>query len=246
MSGLQAGTDLLASGNWRAGVYVGYLDGSADVSGNARGVIGRVGYNDLQSRYLGGYATWMDASGLYADAVLQGVSHRYTVRPDINPSASGKSSSATASIETGKAFALAEGWIIEPQAQLAYQRSSFDDVLISGARVQQDADGGWIGRLGVRIKGNMATRAGRLQPYGRFNVYHASSGSDIATFVGPAASTHIASATGYTSTELAAGMTLALTPVVTLYGEVGQLFNAGGDVKVKSSVQGSLGMRVSW
>ncbi|MDM0074340.1 autotransporter outer membrane beta-barrel domain-containing protein [Variovorax sp. J2P1-59] len=246
VSGLQAGTDLLAGGNWRAGIYVGYLDGSADVSGNARGAVGRVGYNDLQSRYLAGYATWMDASGLYADAVLQGGSHRYTVRPDGNPSASGKSNSTTASIETGKAFALAEGWSIEPQAQLAYQRSSFDDVLIGGARVQQDADGGWIGRLGVRIKGDIATRAGRLEPYGRFNVYYAGSGTDVATFVGPAASTRIASATGHTSTEVAAGMTLALTRVVTLYGELGRLFNAGGEVKVKSSVQGSLGMRVSW
>lgn len=246
VSGLQAGTDLLASGNWRAGLYVGYLDGSADVSGNARGVLGRVGYNDLQSRYLGGYATWMDASGLYADAVLQGGSHRYNVRPDGNPSTSGKSSSATASIETGKPFALAEGWSIEPQAQLAYQHGSFDDVLISGARVQQDADGGWIGRLGVRVKGDIATRAGRLQPYGRFNVYYAGSGTDVATFVSPAASTRIASATGYTSTELAAGMTLALSTTTTLYGEVGHLFNAGGDVKVKSSVQGSLGLRMSW
>ncbi|MDM0104149.1 autotransporter outer membrane beta-barrel domain-containing protein [Variovorax sp. J22R24] len=246
VSGLQAGTDLLATGNWRAGVYVGYLDGSADVSGNARGTLGRVGYNDLQSRYLAGYATWMDASGVYADAVLQSGSHRYTVRPDGNPSASGKPNSTTASIEAGKAFALADGWAVEPQAQLAYQRSSFDDVLIGGARVQQDADGGWIGRLGARIKGDIATRAGRLQPYGRFNVYYAGSGTDVATFVGPAASTRIASSTGYTSTEVAAGMTLALTPVVTLYGEAGRLFNAGGDVKVKSSVQGSLGMRVSW
>ena len=115
------------------------------------------------------------------------------MRPDGNLSASGKSSSAIASIETGKPFALAEGWTIEPQAQLAYQHGSFDDVLISGARVQQDADGGWIGRLGVRVKGDIATRAGRLQPYGRFNVYYAGSGTDVATFVSPAASTRIAS-----------------------------------------------------
>ena len=38
VSGLQAGTDLLVMDGWRAGVYVGYLDGNADVSGNARGV----------------------------------------------------------------------------------------------------------------------------------------------------------------------------------------------------------------
>lgn len=246
VSGLQAGTDLLANGNWRAGVYVGYLDGGADVSGSARGVIGRLGSNDLQSRYLGGYATWMDSTGLYADAVLQGGSHRYDVRPDINPSASGKSSSTAASLEVGKPFPLAEGWSIEPQAQIAYQRSKFDNVLISGALISQDAESGWIGRLGVRVKGDIATRAGRLQPYARVNLYHASSGTDVATFIGPAASTPIASTTGYTSTEAAGGMTLTLSPVTTLYGEISHLFSSGGDLRVKSSVQGSLGVRISW
>ncbi|MGO4393296.1 autotransporter outer membrane beta-barrel domain-containing protein [Variovorax sp. M-6] len=246
VSGVQAGTDLLATGGWRAGIYVGTLDGNADVVGNARGLVAAVGSNDLQSRYLGGYATWMGADGLYADAVLQGGRHSYTVQPQGNLNAEGKSNSLTASIEAGKSFVLAEGWTIEPQAQLIYQRNRFDDVLIGGARVSQDADGGWIGRLGVRIKGDVATAAGRLQPYGRVNVYQAGSGTDVATFIGPAASTRIASATGYTSTELAAGMTLALTPTATLYGEVGQLYNTGGDAKVKSSLQGSIGMRLSW
>lgn len=246
VSGVQAGTDLLASGNWRAGIYVGTLDGSAQVVGNARGLIASVGSNDLQSRYFGGYATWMGSDGLYADAVLQGARHSYTVQPNGNPNVDGKSNSVTASIETGKAFPLGEGWTIEPQAQLVHQSNSFDNVLIGGAVVTQDASGGWIGRLGVRVKGDVATAAGRLQPYGRFNVYHGSSGTDVATFIGPAASTPIGSATGYTSTEVAAGMTLALTPATTLYGEVGQLFSASGDAKVKSSVQGSVGVRVSW
>ncbi|MDM0022557.1 autotransporter outer membrane beta-barrel domain-containing protein [Variovorax saccharolyticus] len=246
VSGVQAGTDLLASGNWRAGIFVGSLDGNADVAGNARGLIAAVGSNDLQSRYFGGYATWLGSDGLYADAVLQGGRHRYTVQPNGNLNIDGKSNSLTASIETGKSFALAEGWTIEPQAQLIRQSNSFDNVLIGGALVTQDANGGWIGRLGVRVKGEVATAAGRLQPYARFNVYRASSGTDVATFIGPAASTPIASAAGYTSTELAGGMTLALTPAVTLYGEVGQLYNAGGDAKVKSSVQGSIGMRLSW
>lgn len=246
VSGLQAGTDLFAAGNWRAGIYVGYLDGGADVSGNARGTSGRVGSNDLQSRYLGGYATWMDGSGWYADVVVQGGSHRYTVRPDLSLSASGKADSLTASIETGKAFALAGSWTIEPQAQLAWQRSSFDDVLIGGATVRQDAASGWIGRLGVRVKGDFATGAGRLQPYGRVNLYHAGSGTDVATFVGPAASTPIASATGYTSAEVAGGATLALSASTTLYGEVGHVFDVGGDARVKSSVQGSVGVRVAW
>jgi outer membrane autotransporter protein len=246
VSGLQAGTDLLASANWRAGLYVGFLDGGADVSGNARGTLGRAGNTDLQSRYLGGYATWMDASGLYADAVLQAGRHRTTVRPDGNPSASGRAESLAASIEAGKSFPLAANWRIEPQAQLIYQRSRFDDVLISGANVRQDADGGWIGRLGVRIQGDIATGAGRLQPYARANLYRASGGADVSEFIGPAATTRIASASGYSSGEVAGGFTLAVTPVTSLYGEVGRVFAIGGDASVKSSVQGSVGVKLSW
>ena len=246
VSGVQAGTDLLVSGNWRAGVYVGSLDGGADVSGNARGITAKVGHNELQSRYLGGYATWMDASGLYADAVVQAGSHRYGVRPDGNPTASGKARSVTTSIEVGQSFALAEGWRIEPQAQLIHQRTRFDDVQIRGATVRQDSDGGWIGRLGVRIKGDITTAAGRLAPYARANLYRTGGGADVAEFIGPAASTRIASASGYTSAELAGGFTLAVTRATSVYGEVGRLFSTGGDARVKSSVQGSVGLKVRW
>ena len=246
VSGIQAGTDLLASGAWRAGLYVGTLDGNAGVVGNARGLIASVGSNDLKSRFLGGYATWMDGDGLYADAVLQGGRHSYTVQPYGNLNIDGKASSLTASIEAGKAFALGEGWTIEPQAQLIHQSMRFDNVLIGGALVTQDAGGGWIGRLGVRVKGDVMTAAGRLQPYGRLNVYRAGSGTDVATFIGPAASTPIASPVGSTSTEVAAGMTLALTSATTLYGEVGQIYSAGGAAKVQSTLQGSIGMRLRW
>ncbi|MDR6536375.1 outer membrane autotransporter protein [Variovorax soli] len=247
LSGLQAGSDLLVSGNWRFGLYVGGLDGSADVSGFANSTIGRVGSTDLRSRYLGGYASWRDAdSGWYVDTVVQAGSHRYTVRPDASFTVSGKARSVSASVEAGKSFALAEGWSIEPQVQLIHQRNHLDDVTIAGARVHQDANGGWIGRVGLRIKGSIATELGRLQPYARINVYRASSGADLVDFVGPAVVTRIASASGYTATEVAGGLSLALTPAMTLYGEVGRTTSNGGEARVKSSVQGTMGVRVSW
>ncbi|MDM0117932.1 autotransporter outer membrane beta-barrel domain-containing protein [Variovorax sp. J22R133] len=246
VSGLQAGTDLLVMNGWRSGVYVGYLDGTADVSGNARGVNGDVGSNDLRSRFLGAYATWMDTSAWYVDSVLQGASHRYEIRPDGNPSVSGKASGFMASVEGGKAFALTERWSVEPQAQLAWQHNSFDDLILGGARVQQDSGSGWIARLGLRIRGDLATAAGRLQPYGRLNFYHANFGGDAALFIGPAASTVIASDGSYSAGEVAAGATLALTPATSLYGEIGHQWNIGGDATVKSSVQGSLGIKVRW
>jgi outer membrane autotransporter protein len=225
---------------------VGYLDGGADVTGNARGITSRVGSNDLQSRYLGAYATWMDAGGFYVDGVLQGGSQRYTVRPEINPSVSGKASSLAASIEAGKPFALSERWSIEPQAQLVYQHINPDDVLLSGAQVRHDTDSGWIARLGVRIKGDLVTGAGRLQPYARLNLYRANFGNDVVTFIGPAGATAIASAGGYNAAEAAAGATLALMATASLYGEIGHLWNIGGDATVKSSVQASLGVKIRW
>jgi outer membrane autotransporter protein len=238
LDGFQVGTDLWADGNWHAGIYVGQLDGDISVNGFARGVYGSVGRNDLRSRYLGAYTTWYGANGFYADAVLQAADHRYTVQPQGNASVSGKGDSQTASIEVGQSLALGQGWTIEPQLQLIYQRVDLDDVSISGARVQQDSDNGWVARAGVRLKGQMSTSLGALQPYGRVNLYRASSGTDIARFVGPAATTDIATRTG--------GLTLALNPTWSVYGEVGQMFAVGGDARIKSGVQGSVGVKARW
>ena len=236
----------MAGRDWRAGVYVGQLEGDAGVSGNARGLTARVGSNGLQSRYLGAYATWMDASGFFVDGVVQGSRQRYTAYPDTNPNVSGKASTFAASIETGKAFAIHERWRIEPQAQLIYQRIDPDEVALSGARVRYDVRGGWLARLGVRVKGDLATGLGRFQPYARLNLYRASFGRDTASFAGPAAVTAIASSSGYSAGEATAGATLSLTPATSLYGEIGRLWNLGGDAAVKSSVQASLGLKARW
>jgi subtilase-type serine protease len=96
------------------------------------------------------------------------------------------------------------------------------------------------------VKGEIGTGLGTLQPYGRFNVYKASSGADVARFVNGASRTDIAAPTGGTSTELAGGFTLALGSSTTLYGELGKLWASGGNAKVKSSVNGSVGVRVKW
>jgi outer membrane autotransporter protein len=248
LSGFQAGTDLLAMPNWRAGLYVGQLDGNVRASGSAGGVANqRVGANDLRSQYLGAYGTYTSDDGFYADTVLQAGRHRYTVQPLSNGGAAGKGSSLLASIEAGQSFALgADGWRIEPQLQLVHQRMSLDDAMLPGVRVQQHAGNGWIVRAGVRVKGEVAMGVGTLQPYGRFNVYKSSKGADIARFVNPAATTSISSATGSTSTELAGGFTLALDATTSLYGEVGKLWSSGGDAKVKSGINASAGVRVRW
>ncbi|WP_418126103.1 autotransporter outer membrane beta-barrel domain-containing protein [Variovorax sp. 160MFSha2.1] len=248
LTGFQAGTDLLATPNWRAGLYVGQLDGDASVRGFASGIqnLG-VGRNDLRSQYLGVYGTYTSDSGFYADAVVQSGRHRYTVEPLASQGMSGKGNSLLGSIEVGQSFALGgSGWRIEPQLQLIHQHMDLGNSAIVGAVVQPQADSGWIARAGVRVKGEIATGVGTLQPYGRFNVYRTSSGADIARFVNGATTTDIAAPTGGTSTELAGGFTLALGESTSLYGEIGKLWASGGNARVKSSINGSVGVRVKW
>ena len=248
LTGFQAGTDLLATPNWRAGLYVGQLDGDATVNGFASGVNNlRTGRTDLRSQYVGVYGTYTGESGFYADAVVQSGRHRYTVQTNIGTAAEGKGNSLLGSIEVGQSFALgASGWSVEPQLQLIHQRLDLGNSTILGAVVQPDADSGWIARAGVRVKGQVDTGMGALQPYGRLNVYRTSSGTDVARFLNGTTRSGIEAPTGGTSTELAGGFTLAVGQTTSLYGELGKLWSSGGDAKVKSSINGSVGVRVRW
>lgn len=248
LRGFQTGVDLHAPAGspLRAGVYVGQLEGRVDVQGFARGVQGAVGSNDLRSRYLAAYATWRDEKDRYADAVVQAGSHRYGVEASGNAPAGGKGRSLVAALEAGQAFALTAGWYIEPQAQIVYQKLRLDNMPISGAVVSQQTGGGWLGRLGVRVRGEMATAAGLLQPYARLNFYGANAGTDVAQFVNAAAVTRIAGTTGYRSVELAAGFSLRVSGEASIYGELGRLHAMGGAARVRSSLLGSAGLRMRW
>jgi fibronectin-binding autotransporter adhesin len=184
--------------------------------------------------------------GWYADAVLQAGQHRYNVQPIATLGSSGKGKSLLASLEVGKAFDIGSGWTVEPQLQLIHQTLRMDDTGISGARVSQDPNDGLIVRAGVRVKGEIATGAGTLQPYGRINVFHASGGADVAQFLNLGGSTAIRSETGSSSTEVAGGVTLALGDRTAIYGELGKLWASGGPARIKSSVNASVGVRVRW
>lgn len=248
LSGFQAGLDLYADSSIKAGIYVGQLEGSMGVKGFASGVERKdVGSNYLRTRYLGMYGTWQAPSGLYADAVLQGADYRSNLRTESDKApASTKGSGWMASLEMGQPLALSSHWQIEPQAQIIYRQLSIDDTALSHATVKSQADDDWTVRLGARIKGNFATSAGVLQPYGRIHVYKASNTTDIASFAAPGGTTDIQAKGGYTATEMAAGASLRINPRTSFYAELGKLWANGGDSRVKSGVQASIGVKAQW
>lgn len=246
-SGLQAGTDLWADARWRVGLYAGQLDSDFDVRGFAGGVANAaVGGNALRSQYLGAYASWSRPDGLYIDAVLQGGQHRYAVNPLNSPTASGKASSLSSSIEIGHALPLVGHWRIEPQLQLVHQDLDIDAVDIPGAQVQQRHRGNWLGRVGMRIAGDLNTTVGRLRPYANLNLYRTASGSDSTPFVNPMATTTITTGGAGTSAELAAGLALTVGNHTSLHASLGRRWALGGDAGVRAQLQASLGLRVHW
>lgn len=246
LNGFQAGTDLWTHPSWRAGLYLGQLEGDMDVKGFASGSANyAAGRNELRSQYLGAYATWQ-RDALSVDAVLQLGHHRYTATPAQGQATTGKGDSLMASVEVGQGFALTPRWQIEPSVQLAYQRLSLDDTGLSGATVQQDTDGSWIARAGVRVKGLFNAGPGALRPHASLNLYQRSNSTDVTRFLGGAGGTDVTSQTGGSSGELSAGATWQLSSTVSLYGELSQLWDLGGDARTDSGISGGVGIRVLW
>jgi outer membrane autotransporter protein len=231
-----------------AGFYVGKLDARSDISGmtGATAASAWVGSLNPDASVLGGYWTHKSASSLYVDAVLQrswysGDGMAVTgVNADINGSGN------LASLEIGRGFATSEKWTLEPQAQLLYHTSEFDDISIPNAVVSFGNNDSTVGRLGLRLVGDYALNDGRpLKPYLRANWWHGFDGSYQTVFSTPVAAAVIETRNGYDSGEVGAGFTLALTDGVSLYGELDHAFALGSDAsELSKGVSASLGVRV--
>ncbi|CAB3957979.1 hypothetical protein LMG6001_04979 [Achromobacter insolitus] len=248
LTGFQAGVDVYADRNLKAGLYVGQLDGDMGVRGFSSGMERKyAGYNNLRGRYVGMYGTWQHDSGLYADAVIQGADYRGSLRTaDTGAGATTKGHGWLASLEVGKPIALGSSWQLEPQAQIIYRKLNLDDTTLSLAKVKNEADDDWTLRLGARVKGSYSIGGTVLQPFARVNLYKASNTTDVASFSAPGGTTDIRAKGGYTSTELAVGAMLQLNRSTSLYGDVGKLWANSGDSRIKTGTQGSIGLKVLW
>jgi outer membrane autotransporter protein len=246
-SGEQLGVDLLASRSNRVGAYGGNLAWGSQVWGFASGIDNlSVGSLHGHTNYAGLYWTHRAESGWYSDAVLQQGWQHGTAQAAEGGSNDIHGHSTVASLEMGKPFKLAERWAVEPQAQVIVGKQHLDSQSIAAADIDQDLDTNVTGRLGFRVTGDFQTNQGRLQPYGRFNVWHGFSGTNDMSVGGPAGDTSIGTEHGYTSGELALGGTWTLNRRVRLYGEAGHMFPMGGSQRVSAEHTISAGILVAW
>lgn len=70
--------------------------------------------------------------------------------------------------------------------------------------------------------------------------------SSKALFGKDGGTTDIQAKGGYTATEMAAGASLRINPRTSFYAELGKLWANGGDSRVRSGVQASIGVKAQW
>jgi outer membrane autotransporter protein len=247
LNGFQVGNDLFASQtsagqNQRTGFFVGHSRLKGDVDGFNQGFQGkRAGEVKLQGESAGLYWTLTDPKGWYVDTVamytwLNGESHS-----DRGLKIDNDGHAITLSVETGYPFAVADNWVIEPQAQVIHQKVDLKTQDDGISRVSFDSDSALTGRLGARLKGNYKVTDLPLEPYLRANLWHTLSGTDTVTFDD---STEIKTEQRASSADLGIGAILTLAPAVSVYANADYSRNI--DSNSSRGISGNLGVRWDW
>lgn len=256
---LQGGVDLYKNERGQisdvAGLYVAYGHGVMDVTQNRQIETRKAGRNDFNALTLGGYWTRFSDSGWYLDSVLQGTWYDVTTKskrqtligfPDQDVDGFG----LAASLEGGYSIDLADGWQLQPQAQLVWQNINMHGFNDGAADIRYDDLNSLAGRIGVRaartwqIEPGGATEPSRLASiWGRVNLWHEFAAK---------AQTDISSATGFvpfaanldeTWLEVGIGATAQVSKRTSLYGNVNFSSTLDGD---NYAWNGKLGLRVNW
>jgi outer membrane autotransporter protein len=250
LAGFQAGYDVVVSNPGEAiQNTLGFYVGSGQARGNVDAVYGGpAGKVSMDAYSLGAYWTHTQASGLYIDTVLQGTFFtEASASSDLGEQLRSDGFGLNASLEAGYRFDLGGGWAIEPQAQLVYQRLSFEDGADSFGSVNFDAANDVLGGIGARVSRDWLLESGtKLTGSARASLWNAfGDGTEVAfADLSGANAVSFESGLGGTSLQLDLDASMAVSESVSL-------FVAGDyDVRVDSeqghAVGGRIGFNVSW
>ncbi len=179
-TGFQFGHDLLhktssTGTQQRAGVTVQYAHSSMDAKDRVRPLVGLgedTGSMNSNSVGLGGYYTRMNQAGAYLDVVSQ-VNHLTNKFSDsYGGNSKQKGWQFGLSAEVGKPVADLGGWKFEPQAQLSYLHTRYDDFTDRYSNIDGLNASQLRGRLGLRVYKDFMVDNKAAQYYGIVNVHH--------------------------------------------------------------------------
>jgi outer membrane autotransporter protein len=246
--GLQAGTDVYRhdrpdGSRDQAGAYFA-IGGD---QGRVTHFDGRQGDSDFAAYTLGGYWTHFGPTGWYIDAVLQGTF--YDINSTANrglPTLRTAAQGTAASLEGGYPFKFANGYFIEPQAQLVYQNIHINDANDIAAQIRFADVDSLAGRIGARFGRTRALDESGQQTitaWIRPNLWNEFRGNPITSFSSETGFIPFHADLGGLWGELNAGVSAKVNPNTTLYANASyqSRFDGAG-----FAYDGKVGLRVNW
>lgn len=171
---IQGGYDTKTSRDWTVGGQVSYLRGSEDYVFNGSGkvksyAVGAYGLKDLgKNQYV------------HVESQVGRISNEFTARNEIGQAKSGdvKSNAYSFGIRYGKTIKSANGFYVEPQAQLNYTHFGGRDFTAGNVSVNQAGVNSTSGKLGLEV----GKQFGNGNLYTRFAAGHAFTGNVKTTY----------------------------------------------------------------
>ena len=171
---IQGGYDTKTSRDWTVGGQVSYLRGSEDYVFNGSGkvksyAVGAYGLKDLgKDQYV------------HVESQVGRISNEFTARNEIGQDKSGdvKSNAYSIGVRYGKTIKSANGFYVEPQAQLNYTHFGGRDFTAGNVSVNQSGVNSTSGKLGLEV----GKQFGNGNLYTRFAAGHAFTGNVKTTY----------------------------------------------------------------
>ena len=171
---IQGGYDTKTNRDWTVGGQVSYLRGSEDYVFNGSGkvksyAVGAYGLKDLgKDQYV------------HVESQVGRISNEFTARNEIGQAKSGdvKSNAYSIGVRYGKTIKSANGFYVEPQAQLNYTHFGGRDFTAGNVSVNQTGVNSTSGKLGLEV----GKQFGNGNLYTRFAAGHAFTGNIKTTY----------------------------------------------------------------
>ena len=171
---IQGAYDTKTSRDWTVGGQVSYLRGSEDYVFNGSGkvksyAVGAYGLKDLgKDQYV------------HVESQVGHISNEFTARNEIGQAKSGdvKSNAYSIGVRYGKTIKSANGFYVEPQAQLNYTHFGSRDFTAGNVSVNQSGVNSTSGKLGLEV----GKQFGNGNLYTRFAAGHAFTGNVKTTY----------------------------------------------------------------
>ncbi|MEN3929967.1 autotransporter outer membrane beta-barrel domain-containing protein [Microvirga sp. W0021] len=244
--GLQAGLDLYGidhsdGSRDRFGIFYSHAEMDGDVYGYTSGIRNnRSGTANLKSDSLGAYWTRVAAAGWYVDAVLMHSWYSGKARSLRGIGDDTRGTGWAASLETGYPIKLSQSWVLEPMAQIIWQRISMDSNTDPYSVINYRNFNSFTGRIGARLEGDVVLGSLAVKPFLGVSLWHSFSSKSKTVFN----TTNLDVDLKGTWVEVNGGFSTQLSEAISLYAAASYSKNIGGEKK--NSYGGNLGLRVTF